>query len=563
MVACRTIRVVAGRRAPDRGFTLVEILVAIVLVGILTAVVVVGVGSLTKQGAAAACSSSLDAARAASTGHLTSTGAYPTTFTAMTSSNALSLPSGVSIDSTGTAASGNGWTLTLAPGTGGGPPSFSCTTELPVASPLLWLDATATATITSTRSCTTGPGWRDRSGNGFDLVPSTATTDITRSTTALNGRPAIVTTGASTLRTIRSPQARTVFVVARYTGALSSRILAGAAGNWLLGWWSGLQDQAYFEGWVSNPATTGTTTALMYSTVIEPGVAATVWRNGTQIASSTSGTLLPTGLVVGGGANGSEMSSAAISEVITYPRALSPTERAQTEQYLADKWGLATATTATPTMAGSPSAWYDATDPSDFGTITSCTDDVTAWGDRSGHGSSLTPRLTGVQAASRFASINGLPVVSTSGFNALVDATVTAPDDATVFVVARYAAGAGGRVLSAVNNNWLLGWWGGTQDRAYFMSWLPGSSTLTTDTMLYSAAIDTGVRADVYRNGAALTSSTTSTATPSGISVGGWPTSEFTQADVAEIIVYDRLLSTSERRAVEAYLGAKWGVATV
>lgn len=552
------------RRAHDRGFTLVEILVAIVLVGIPSAVVVVGVGSLTSKGSAAACSSSLDAARAASTVHLTSTGAYPTTFTAMTTSGALSLPSTVSVDASGTAASGTGWTLTLSPGTGGSAPTFWCTTDLPVASPKLWLDATAAATITSTQTCTTTPGWRDRSGNGNDLLSPTPATDVTRSATALDGHPAIVTTGAAMLRTLRSPVARTVFVVARYTGAASSRILSSTSGNWLLGWWNGREDQAYFEGWVSGPNSAGTTTPRLYSATIDPGVGSTVWRNGTQIASNANGTALPAGLAVGGWAANAEMSAAAISEVITYDRALTATERMQTEQYLGDKWGLTVAATATPLMAPTPSAWFDATDPADFGaSITSCSDSVTSWTDRSGHGYDLTPRTAGVVAASRFASINNLPVVTTSSMNSLVDSTLSLPDDATVFVVARYRGATAGRVLSAVNNNWLLGWWGGTQDRAHFTSWLPGSAPLTTQPVLYSAAIDVGVRADVFRNGAALTSSTTATAAPSGISIGGWPTSEFTQADVAEVIVYDRLLGTDERRAVETYLGAKWGLIVV
>jgi prepilin-type N-terminal cleavage/methylation domain-containing protein len=97
----------------DRGFTLVEILIAIVLVGILSAVVVVGVGSLTSKGSSAACSASLDAARVAATAHTVATGAAPASFTAMVSSGALSLPAGVSVDATGQRISGSGWTLVM------------------------------------------------------------------------------------------------------------------------------------------------------------------------------------------------------------------------------------------------------------------------------------------------------------------------------------------------------------------------------------------------------------------------------------------------------------------
>ena len=50
----------------DRGFTLIEILIAIVLVGILSAVAVVGVSNLVSKGSKSACGASADGAKAAS-----------------------------------------------------------------------------------------------------------------------------------------------------------------------------------------------------------------------------------------------------------------------------------------------------------------------------------------------------------------------------------------------------------------------------------------------------------------------------------------------------------------
>ena len=61
----------------DKGFTLIEILIAIVLVGILSAVAVVGISNLVSKGTASACTASNDAAKAASTGVANAYGARP------------------------------------------------------------------------------------------------------------------------------------------------------------------------------------------------------------------------------------------------------------------------------------------------------------------------------------------------------------------------------------------------------------------------------------------------------------------------------------------------------
>ena len=113
----------------DKGFTLIEILIAIVLVGILSAVAVVGISNLVGKGSTSACSASLDASKAAAAVHFAgNANTYPATFTAMTTSGALTLPSGVTVDTTGLiATSGTSWTLTMTPGSGSAAPTFVCT----------------------------------------------------------------------------------------------------------------------------------------------------------------------------------------------------------------------------------------------------------------------------------------------------------------------------------------------------------------------------------------------------------------------------------------------------
>ena len=116
----------------DKGFTLIEILIAIVLVGILSAVAVVGISSLVSKGSTSACGATLDASKAATAVYFASNGnAYPTTFTQLTAATrpggaALSAPASTTVAPT-TIKSGTSWTLTMTPGAGSAAPTFACT----------------------------------------------------------------------------------------------------------------------------------------------------------------------------------------------------------------------------------------------------------------------------------------------------------------------------------------------------------------------------------------------------------------------------------------------------
>jgi prepilin-type N-terminal cleavage/methylation domain-containing protein len=130
----------------DKGFTLIEILIAIVLVGILSAVAVVGISNLVSKGSNSACTATADSAKAASAVYFASNSKYPADFFALTdpatvNGAPLSLPAGVSA-TTGTGTepaggwpiiagvkaikSGTNWTLTMTTGTGGVAPTFGC-----------------------------------------------------------------------------------------------------------------------------------------------------------------------------------------------------------------------------------------------------------------------------------------------------------------------------------------------------------------------------------------------------------------------------------------------------
>ena len=104
----------------EAGFTLTEMLVAIVVVGVLTGVAIVGVAGLTDKGGNAACSTSYDAAKAATLAYYSNTGGnYPQRFTDLTnppSGEPLLDADAATITAPTTLKGEDGWTLTMHPG---------------------------------------------------------------------------------------------------------------------------------------------------------------------------------------------------------------------------------------------------------------------------------------------------------------------------------------------------------------------------------------------------------------------------------------------------------------
>ena len=108
------------------GFTLVELLITIVIIGILAAVVVLAIGGLTNTGKQSACKATKDAAQAASVAFYSdqATPAWPGNYGQLV--NYLSPRDGVTPNPiAGQVLTGPGWTLTMAQ-VGTAEPTFTC-----------------------------------------------------------------------------------------------------------------------------------------------------------------------------------------------------------------------------------------------------------------------------------------------------------------------------------------------------------------------------------------------------------------------------------------------------
>jgi prepilin-type N-terminal cleavage/methylation domain-containing protein len=117
----------------EEGFTLVELVVTLVVIGILTSVAIVALNGLNQKSNASACEASMDAAKNATAAYYTRVRAYPQTFADLTSPPAAKPwlePSGRVTQPTLTTLQGPGgsWTLTLKAGaSASAQTTFACT----------------------------------------------------------------------------------------------------------------------------------------------------------------------------------------------------------------------------------------------------------------------------------------------------------------------------------------------------------------------------------------------------------------------------------------------------
>jgi len=139
------------------------------------------------------------------------------------------------------------------------------------------------------------------------------------------------------------------------------------------------------------------------------------------------------------------------------------------------------------------------------------------------------------------------------------------PQTYTFFHVAKYNSGTLGtntaRIFSSTNINWLSGFWANRSGVAYHYGWLSATNVhglnwvMSTDQPYLYRSNGTR-RNDTDQSGveAPLVSNS-----PRGVTIntGSSPT-EISDWAVAEIIVYDRTLSSTEILTVEAYLRAKY-----
>lgn len=196
----------------------------------------------------------------------------------------------------------------------------------------------------------------------------------------------------------------------------------------------------------------------------------------------------------------------------------------------------------------------------DDGVVLGSGTDIASWEDQSGQLRHFSQSSAGRRPNLIPATLNGLPVVrhAASSQDTLTNAT-NFPAPATVIYLAKMSGPNRGRVLSGLSNNWLLGYHSGSEGDAYHEGWIiDGGGTAPAAWRMWTTVMS-GSLSTIYQGRTQIASNSLGVAGPNGLSTCGHnASSEFSDADIAEILVYSRALSTAELDQIWTYLESKW-----
>ena len=208
-------------------------------------------------------------------------------------------------------------------------------------------------------------------------------------------------------------------------------------------------------------------------------------------------------------------------------------------------------------------------DSSDNTTLILSGSNVTQWNDKSGVGNNISQANAGSQPTTGTYYNNRLLLNFTSN-KFMTNTTMIFPEPPyTIFAVGYTSTNGYGRLLAGYPDGYLfLGSGSGVTQFAPFTgngSWTD-TNTASPATSITSMSImcmtNTGTTTGLipYVNGTALTTKNGTASGFTGIYVGAYAGGQYWNGYIGEILVYNSILSTTDRQKMEGYLAWKWGV---
>jgi len=458
----------------------------------------------------------------------------------------------------------------------------------------LWLDAADTSTITESSGLVSQ--WDDKSGQGNDAVQGTGANQPTTNANTQNGKNVIDFDGSTDFMSIADSASISLtgdctffftgnltdttgtarnFIAKDANAAYRLRVTETGDLSWIL-----LNDGVSSEADTSSSAVIFGASAIL-TTAVAIGGTISFRNNGTSIgtATTTKASIADTAgaLLIGSIDGASENWLGNMSEILIYDRLLSASEIESVETYLLGKWGI-----VPPSSITGLQLWLDADDAN---TITESGGLVSQWDDKSGQSNDAIQGTGSAQPTTNATTINGKNVIdfgTQTDFMTVADDSTLDMDSGTGFTIFMVVNSAG-FVSHGSGLNFFLAKGDGAAATAMYglltqstnqLNFQSGSSDFTGSVgpvisgidAIYTATMDNAsTTSRHFVNGVLEATNNTVTVNSDNavaLTIGGATgvTTRYAAGSYAEILIYNRLLSTSERLQVESYLTAKWGI---
>ena len=284
--------------------------------------------------------------------------------------------------------------------------------------------------------------------------------------------------------------------------------------------------------------------------------------------------------------DGSSPFNGSVREIIMYSNAITPFDRQKVEGYLAWKWGMQAQLPAphpfklaapTATSGFSPSSfsglqlWYDAADPYGTGTVPANGTSVSTIYDKSSNSRNASTSVA-ASAVLQTNSQNALPTFYFNGAKSYVTPYTSFPTSYTIFSLFKTTSNTGADggyqrfltgsndyyVFVGVNNSNLATFVGngGWNDTVVNTPNFNASNTYALLSLTNNAATLTP-----YVYGSNQNTKVGTTGSFNNLIFGSLNNaSQWFIGNMAETLIFNRVLSTDDRQTVEGYLAWKWGL---
>ena len=467
------------------------------------------------------------------------------------------------------------------------PPAVRPFSPLDVDGLSLWLDAADGAVFNG------GATWTDKSGtdnHGINGTPGSSTMPTV--TTWSNGLTAarFVKASKNSVKTTNViPTLNiTYFFVVRLTGADGTKqqlMINNVDGRrQIYTQASSFPAQVVALAAPATPATNVISVAqsvpFIYGATFSGGF--NLYVNGTDLGSSPLSDSVASRHYFGSADGDGDYTSCDYGEILIYSTVLTTPQRQQVETYLAEKWGLRGSMGGTPhphrfgplmilpTQISGCRMWLDAADAT---TLTLSGSNVSEWRDKSGVGIHHIQTTASNQPTYGTDSVYGRPGILFNGTSTFLTQSNTSlfpisnTNTYSIFTAHRVSSNSANihtiyRGATPVQRQWFR--WQSTfanfladRDPEGYINFasnnvgaMNGTSSFVNDTTTSSGFINGSLIASVSK---------TSSAISQYLSVGG-VAGELMNGSIFEVIVFNRVVTATERQQLEGYLAWKWGL---